>query len=227
MISPRLPSRRGQSRGNTARSSSSRAVTMLFAAIWMMSSLSPVMGDTEIMQFHASPVEGGVKGVRDVVMLHEEISIKPNQVIRYDFQMQKDGETVRELLIDTGEGGWWFQDKYAVRLSWPANYPARFVMAVEPSSTRGKHILTISAQHRGVEIPSSSVLRRSHLASHQHVIPLNVALDQLVFGVVPVVAIRPALLVVIMIAVGWVLRYPALAILKSLVRDRNLKKKQI
>jgi hypothetical protein len=50
---------------------------MLFAAIWMMSSLSPVMGDTEIMQFHASRVEGGVKGVRDVVMLHEEISYVP------------------------------------------------------------------------------------------------------------------------------------------------------
>ncbi len=51
-------------------------------------------------------------------------SLSPDEIMRYDVPVQKDGKaTVRELSLDTvvEGGGWWFQDKYTVRLSWPAN----------------------------------------------------------------------------------------------------------
>lgn len=105
-------------------------------------------------------------------------------------------------------------------------YPTRFDMAVEPTSNDGQQILAISAQHRGIDIPSTSVLRKLPLPRHEHLVPLNVALDQLVFGVIPVVAIRPALLVVAIIAVGWLLHHPVLGLLKWLVLDANTRRKR-
>ncbi len=90
-------------------------------------------------------------------------------------------------------------------------------MAVEPTSDVGHQKLNISASNRGIDIPSSSALRWSTLVTDEHLVPLNIALDQLLFGVIPVVAIRPALLVVIMIALGWLLHHPVLRLLSGLV----------
>jgi hypothetical protein len=75
-------------------------------------------------------------------------------------------------------------------------------MTINTLATGATAVLTVSAFNAGVSIPSTSSLRRTSAAEPASVL-VDIALDRLIAGFLPDVAVRPAILIVLLVGIGW------------------------